>query len=84
MIRAFDDGGEGEKFIETVRIMRHYLVIMSAVVVAGYSAFLIYAYAMYQVLIEGNQILALLGLFSLIAFLAFAHSQTKSVIPDQP
>ncbi|MDE2861777.1 MAG: hypothetical protein OYI31_01875 [Chloroflexota bacterium] len=52
-----------------------YLVLLSTVAVAGYAMFLPYAFAMYQILVEGNHIFALLAVFSVVAFLAFAHSR---------
>ena len=76
MIRAtYDDDGT---FSGAFRAMRHYLVLVSIVALAGYAAFLPYAFAMYQVFTKGNYIFAMLALFSIIAYLALAHNQARS------
>ena len=76
MTKAFDDDDGTLKGM--IRDMRHYLVVLSGVAVAGYAMFLPYAYAMYQVFTEGNHIFALLAFFSIVALLAFAHTQVKA------
>ena len=76
MAKASDD--DDGTFGGAIRAMRHYVVLLSGVAVAGYAMFLPYAYAMYQVYTEGNYLFALLGLFSIIAFLALAHDKAKA------
>ena len=76
LISTYND--EDGNFLESIIAMRHYLVLLSVVAVAGYATFLPYSYAMYQVFTEGNYLFTLLALFSIIAFLAFAHNRAKS------
>ncbi len=76
LLRAFED--DDGTFLGAIRIMRHYLVLLSIIAVSGYALFMTYAYAMYQVFTEDNHIFALLALFSIVAFLAIAHKRVKS------
>ena len=76
MARASDD--DSGTFVGTIRAMGHYWVLLSGVAAAGYATFLMYAFAMYQVFTEGNYLFALLAIFSITAFLAFAHNKAKA------
>lgn len=80
LVKASDDD-EGT-LLRAIRAMRHYLVVMSVVAVAGYALFIPYAFAMYQVFTEGNHIFGLLAAMIIIAFLAFAHNQAKAPTTD--
>ena len=81
LTKASEDNDDGT-LLGAIRAMRHYLVTLSFVAVAGYAMFLPYAFAMYQVLTEGNYIFALLAFFSVVAFLALAHNQAKATTED--
>ena len=76
MTRAFDVGAT--TLFEAVRFLRHDVVLLSIVTVTGYGLFIPYSYAMYQVFTEGHHIFALLAIFSMVAFLAFAHNKARS------
>lgn len=78
LIKAVEN--DDESFLEAIKGMRHDVVALSIVALAGYTTFLPYSFAMYQVFTEGNYIFALLALFSIVTFLAVAHNQAK-VLP---
>ena len=78
MLARASEEDTGEMSWKALWYMRHYFVSFAIVAVAGYSLFLFYAFAMYQVFTEGNYLFALLAACSIVAVLAVAHNQAKA------